>query len=107
LILFSRLLLWRGTPDDQTIRCSNCRCGGSLSQYLTAEELDYLASLVPEPVPPTASFLKVFSIILETYYPLAPQIKEEHPETLEKFKLMGENMEKAQEERRKAGFPNR
>ena len=81
--------------------------GGSLTQYLTAEELDYLVSLVPEPVPPTASFLKVFSTILETYNPLVPRIKEEHPEILEKFKLMGENMEKAQEERRKAGFPNK
>jgi len=81
--------------------------GGSLVKYLSAEELDYLASLVPEPVPPTASFLRVFNIILETYHPLVPQIKAERPEILEKFKRMGEEMEKVQEERRKAGFPNK
>jgi hypothetical protein len=39
--------------------------------------------------------------------PLVPRIEEEHPEILEKFKKMGEDMEKAQEERRKAGFPNK
>ena len=81
--------------------------GGSLVKYLSAEELDYLASLVPEPVPPTASFLRVFNIILETYHPLVPQIKVERPEILEKFKRIGEEMEKVQEERRKAGFPNK
>jgi hypothetical protein len=39
--------------------------------------------------------------------PLVPRIKEERPEILEKFKRMGEDMEANQEERRKAGFPNK
>jgi hypothetical protein len=81
--------------------------GVNFVKYLTAEELDYLAALAPEPAPPTASFVKVFNSILEIYMPLVPRIEEEHPEILEKFKKMGEDMEKAQEERRKAGFPNK
>lgn len=81
--------------------------GGSLTKYLTAQELDYLASLVPEPVPPTASFLKVFNIILETFYPLSSRIRKEHPEILEKFEQMREDMEKNQEAGRKSGFPNK
>ena len=81
--------------------------GGSLTKYLTAHELDYLASLVPEPVPPTASFLKVFNIILETYHPFASQIEREHPAILEKFKQMGADMEKNLEAIRKSGFPNK
>jgi len=81
--------------------------GTNLVKYLTSEELDYLAALAPEPLPPTASFTKVFTIILETYMPLVPRIKEEHPEILEKFKKMREDMEANQEERKKAGFPNK
>jgi len=81
--------------------------GVNFVKYLTAEELDYLAALAPEPAPPTASFVKVFNSILEIYMPLVPCIKEERPEILEKFKRMGEDMEANQEERRKAGFPNK
>jgi len=81
--------------------------GVNFNKYLTAEELDYLVSLVPEPLPPTASFSRVFTIILETYMPLSERIREDHPAILEKFKKMGEDMEANQDERRKAGFPNK
>ena len=81
--------------------------GGSLVKYLTAEELDYLAALVPKPVPSTASFLNVFNTLLETYQPLLPQIEKERPGILVKFKKMGEDVEENQTERRKAGFPNK
>jgi flavin-dependent dehydrogenase len=81
--------------------------GGSLVKYLTADELDYLAELVPKPVPSTASFIKMFNTLLETYQPLMPRIREERPAIPEKFRKMGEDMEKNQEERRKAGFPNK
>jgi digeranylgeranylglycerophospholipid reductase len=81
--------------------------GGNLTGYLTSEELDYLAALPAEPAPPTASFSRVFHTILETYMPLSERIREDHPAILKKFKAMGEDMEKAQEEKRKAGFPNK
>ena len=70
--------------------------GAGPAGLMAANELDYLASLVPEPAPPTASFLKVFNIILETYHFLASQIEQEHPAMLEKFKQMGADMEKNQ-----------
>ena len=81
--------------------------GGNLTEYLTAEELDYLAALPAEAAPPTASFTRLFHTILETYMPLADRIREDHPAILEKFKAMGEDMEKNLEEKKKAGFPNR
>ena len=81
--------------------------GGNLTQYLTAEELDYLAALPAAPAPSTASFTRVFHTILETYMPLSERIKEDHPAILEKFKAMGEDMEKNLEEKKKAGFPNK
>jgi len=81
--------------------------GGSLVKYLTAEELDYLAAIVPKTIPSTASFLKVFNILLETYQPLLPQIEKERPEILEKFKRMREDVEENLAERRKTGFPNK
>lgn len=81
--------------------------GGDLTKYLTAEELDYLAALPAEPAPSTASFTRLFHTILETYMPLSERIKEDHPAILEKFKAMGEDMEKNLEEKKKAGFPNR
>jgi hypothetical protein len=49
----------------------------------------------------------VFHTILETYMPLSERIKEDHPAILEKFKAMGEDMEKNQEASRKSGFPNK
>ena len=81
--------------------------GASLVKYLTSEELDYLAALPAEPAPSTASFSRVFHTILETYMPLSQRIREDHPAILEKFKAMGEDMEKNQEEKKKAGFPNK
>jgi hypothetical protein len=38
--------------------------------------------------------------------PLSQRIREDHPAILEKFTAMGEDMEKNQEEKNKAGFPN-
>jgi len=81
--------------------------GGNLATYLTSEEMDYLAALPSKPAPSTASFTKVFHTILETYMPLSQRIREDHPAILEKFKAMGEDMEKNQEEKKKAGFPNK
>lgn len=81
--------------------------GTDIGKYLTSNELDYLASLPEKPAPPTSSFGKLFHTIIETYMPLVPRIKKEHPEIIEKFMRMRNNLEKIQEERKKAGFPNR
>ncbi len=81
--------------------------GGDLAKYLTAEEMDYLAAMVPEPLPSTASFIHVFNTILEAYQPHISRIKAEQPQILEKFTQMGQDMEKTQTEKRKTGFPNR
>jgi hypothetical protein len=81
--------------------------GGNFAEYLTSDELDYLAALPSKPAPSTASFGRLFHTILETYMPLVPRIREDRPEILEKFKRMGQEMEANQEKSRKAGFPNR
>jgi flavin-dependent dehydrogenase len=80
---------------------------GSITDYLTAEELDYLAALPPKPAPHTMSFYKVFKTIFQTYGRLVPQIKQERPEIMEKFKKMGQDAKMAAAKKKKAGFPNK
>lgn len=80
---------------------------GRLFDYLTAEEIDYLAALPKEPAPHTLNFYKLFETIFKTYGKLVPQIAKERPEIMEKLKKMGKDRAEAQASRVKAGFPNR
>lgn len=81
--------------------------GGNLWDYLTAEELDYLAALPKKPAPHTLSFYKLFKTISETYKGLLPQISKEKPEIMEKLKVMWRDSKEAKARVKKAGFPNR
>jgi hypothetical protein len=81
--------------------------GGSLSDYLTAEEMDYLAALPGKPAPHTMDFFELFATIMETYSGLVPQITEERPEIMKKLHKMDEDGEAAMAKTRKAGFPNK
>ncbi|MDP6180752.1 MAG: FAD-dependent monooxygenase, partial [Desulfatiglandales bacterium] len=82
----AQYLQWYDTHCFQPFGRQPMGGGISLTDFLTAEELDYLASLPEKPAPHTASFLKMFKTIIETYQPLAPRIQEEKPEILEKMK---------------------
>jgi flavin-dependent dehydrogenase len=103
----AQYLEWYGTKCYKPYGSRAMGAGGSISDYLAAEELDYLAALPGKPAPHTASFYRLFTTIFETYQPLVPRIKEERPEIMKKFKEMGGDMEKAREKRRRAGFPNK
>jgi flavin-dependent dehydrogenase len=103
----SQYLKWYDTHCYKPYGSRALGAGANIADHLTSEELDYLAALPEEAAPHTASFLGLFRTMFETYQPLVPRIKEEHPEILEKLKKMGGDMEVAREKRRKAGFPNR
>jgi digeranylgeranylglycerophospholipid reductase len=80
---------------------------GNLGDYLTAEEMDYLAALPEEPAPHTLSFFDLFKIIMETYSGLVPKISKEKPEIMKKLKKMAEDSEKDKARIKKEGAPNR
>ena len=80
---------------------------GEPQDYLTGEELDYLASLVKEPFPATMNFFTLFNQIGNTYAALFPTIEEQRPEIMEKLLDMRAQMEEVREKTIKAGFPNR
>ncbi len=81
--------------------------GSNIWDYLTAEELDYLAGLPDKPAPPSLSFAALFGTIMKTYKGLFPRISQERPEIMQKLKKMQEDSEKVQAGVKKAGFPNR
>jgi flavin-dependent dehydrogenase len=81
--------------------------GGSLWDYLTAEELDYLATLPPEPAPPSLSFFGMFKTIMNTYMELFPRILKEKPAIVKKLRKMRENADEDKSRVKKAGFPNK
>jgi flavin-dependent dehydrogenase len=81
--------------------------GGSLWDYLTAEELDYLSALPPESAPPSLSFFGMFKTIMNTYMELFLKISEEKPDILTKLRKMRENAAEDKTRVKKAGFPNK
>jgi len=80
---------------------------GEPQDYLTGEEIDYLANLVTEPLPTTMNFFTLFNLLGTTYAELLPTIEQERPEVVEKLMEMRANMEEFREKRIRAGFPNR
>jgi flavin-dependent dehydrogenase len=78
-----------------------------LSDFLAAEDIDYLAELKKEPFPPTLNFYEMLLTIGNTYGELFPRITEERPDVMEKLMDMVNNMEEVEEKARKAGFPRR
>jgi flavin-dependent dehydrogenase len=80
---------------------------GEPQDYLTGEEIDYLADLVKEPLPATMNFFTLFNLIGTTYAELIPVIEQERPAVMERLLAMRANMEEFREKRIKVGFPNR
>ena len=80
---------------------------GDLQDYLSGEELDYLAGLVKEPFPATMNFFTLFNQIGETYGNLFPTIEQERPEIMGKLLEMRAQMEEVRKKTIKAGFANR
>ena len=76
-------------------------------EYLTAEEMDYLAALPERPAPHTMSFYKLFETIKDTYGGLIPRISEERPEIMDKLFKMYQGKNESAERRKKAGSANR
>ncbi len=80
---------------------------GEPQDYLSGEEIDYLADLVKEPLPATMNFFTLFDLLGATYAELLPVIERERPEVMERLLQMRANMEEFREKRVKMGFPNR
>jgi hypothetical protein len=78
-----------------------------LLNTLTGEEIDYMVSLVKEPLPATMNFFTLFSQIGTTFAGFFPTIQEERPELMEKLIEMRSDMESQLDAQIKAGFPNR
>jgi digeranylgeranylglycerophospholipid reductase len=78
-----------------------------IHDFLSADDLDYLSSLVKEPLLSTMNFYTLFGTIGETYGGLFPVIQEERPDVMEKLMGIANQMDEIEKGARKAGFPNR
>ena len=98
---------WEQTFYDPYGRFDFGMGAGEPQDYLTGEEIDYLADLVKEPLSSTMNFFTLFNLLGSTYGELLPTIEQERPEVMEKLLEMRANMEEFREKRIKLGFPNR
>jgi hypothetical protein len=80
---------------------------GEPQDYLKAEEIDYLASLVKEPFPATMNFFTLFTTIGKTYAELFTTVEGERLEVMGKLIEMRSKMEEVRKNTIKMGFPNR
>jgi len=78
-----------------------------LQDFLSADDIDYLAGLIKEPFEPTMNFYKMLETIGNTYGELFPVIQEERPDVMDKLMGIVNQMDAIEEKARKAGFPNR
>ena len=77
------------------------------SDFLTSDDMDYLVSLIKEPLLPTMDFFKLFGTIGNAFGELFPVIQEERPDIMDKIMDVANRMEELEQKARKAGFPNR
>lgn len=78
-----------------------------LQNYLSGDDIDYLAGLIKEPLLSTMDFYKLFGTIGSAYGELFPTIQEERPEVMEKLLGIANQMDEIEAGARKDGFPNR
>jgi len=78
-----------------------------LQDFLSADDIGYLAGLIKEPFAPTMNFYKMLDTIGNTYGELFPVIQEERPDVMDKLMGIVNQMDEIEEKARKAGFPNR
>jgi flavin-dependent dehydrogenase len=74
--------------------------------YLSADELDYLAELPGRTLPQTMDFLEMVKTIGKTYAELMSRISEERPDVLEKLIRLREHRDADMDKRVRWGFPN-
>jgi flavin-dependent dehydrogenase len=77
------------------------------SDFLTSDDMDYLVSLIKEPLLPTMDFFKLFGTIGNAFGELFPVIQEERPDIMDKIMGVANRMEELEKKARTAGFPNR
>ena len=80
---------------------------GEFQDFLSGDDLDYLASLVPDLLPATMDFYTFFGGIGRTYAELFPRIQEERPDVMEKLFEMRSQLDELKVEQCKKGFINR
>jgi flavin-dependent dehydrogenase len=82
--------------------------GGSgidFNDYFTAEDMDYMASIVTNPLRATLDFYTLYRTIGKTYLDLFPRIQEERPDIMEKlFSMRNVHPEVGLQKRRSDGF---
>ncbi|MEI6125277.1 MAG: NAD(P)/FAD-dependent oxidoreductase [Pseudomonadota bacterium] len=78
--------------------------GRDFTEYLTPEDIDYIAGLPEETFPQTLDIFKVVNNIGRVYGELMTKIYEERPETMDRLMKVRENMEEDMEKRIKWGF---
>jgi flavin-dependent dehydrogenase len=79
--------------------------GADLKDYITGEDIDYLASLVDKPQQATLDFYTIYRTIGRTYAAQFPRISEERPDIMQKFMAMrAVHPEDGLAKRRKNGF---
>ena len=78
--------------------------GRDFTQYLTPDDIDYLASLPQEPFPQTLDIFKVVNHIGRVYGDLMTRIYEERPDTMERMIKVRENMDEDMKKRISWGF---
>jgi len=79
--------------------------GADLKDYITGEDIDYLAGLVDKPLRATLDFYTIYRTIGRTYAGLFPRISEERPDIMQKFMAMrAVHPEDGLAKRRRNGF---
>jgi len=79
--------------------------GADIKEYLTAEDINYLAGLVDKPLRGSLDFYTVYRTIGRTYAAQFPRISEERPDIMQKFMAMrAVHPEDGLAKRRKNGF---
>jgi flavin-dependent dehydrogenase len=76
-------------------------------EFLSGDDIDYLASLIKKPFKRTLDFYTLFSEIGNTYAELFPVIQQERPDVMERMLKMRDEMGDAADIIRKKGFPNK
>jgi flavin-dependent dehydrogenase len=78
-----------------------------LQDFLSADDIDYLAGLIKKPFAATMNFYKMLDTIGNTYGELFPVIQKERPDVMDKLMGIVNQMDAIEEKARKAEFPNR
>ena len=80
--------------------------GRNFNQYLTPDDMDYLAELPEKSLPQTLDLLHAVSLIGSTYAGLLERVYDDRPDTLDRLMKIRENMEEDIEKQVKQGFKN-